>query len=117
MAVLFWCRRLLFGGLGASILRLRGIILAPWADPEGPWEQQKGHVAVGNWILKDFHSIWGPHLESSSGAEGKKYGFLFELDSRLLLVFESRAGHLVPFKPGFRMESIAKSNFSYESDE
>ena len=56
----FWCPKLSFGRVGASMLVAWGSVLAPW----GPWEQQKG---LRSQIVIDFAWISGPRFESCPG--------------------------------------------------
>ena len=52
----FWLLGLLFAGLGASFLTLRGTILAPRDHPGGPWAQQHGFEVV---VYRIFINLGG----------------------------------------------------------
>ena len=84
--------------------------MVPWGHPGSPSEQQEGHVVVWTRNLSDFVTIWELHFDRFLNI------FFSKLVSRSLFVAisVSNAGCLGLPKQGFRMEGIAKINFSQE---
>ena len=91
--------------------------MASWGHPARPWEQQEEHVGIQVRIFLDFGMMFGPHFGSFSGTMGQKSGVVLGFVSMSVLtpIPGSNSGHLGVFKQGFRMESIAKNNFSQKS--
>ena len=92
-------------------------ILAPRDHPGGPWEQQDGHEVARHRIFVDFGVISGPVYVGFSGLKCFKNRFLFRLVSMafLLAISDSDFRRLGLPNRRFRMEGIAKIDFSWKS--
>ena len=105
-----------FGRLGASNLAPWWTILAPWEHLGEPWEQQDGFEGVRHRIFIDFGVFSGPYF-GSLFITRLEIPIYFGLVSRSFCFpsFESNFRRLGFLKPGFRMERVAKNNFSQKS--
>ena len=103
-----WC--LHFGTLGSYF----AILGAPWATL-GAAGRTCGDP--GSHFCRFWHDL-GPHSESFSGTDGKKFGVVSRFDSMPFStpISGSKSRHLGMLEQGFSIEGIAKTNFSQNSE-
>ena len=103
-----WCLNLCTLGSYFAILG------APWATL-GAAGRTCGDP--GSHFCRFWHDL-GPHSESFSGTNGKKFGVVSRFGSMPFStpISGSKSGHLGLPKRGFRMEGIAKTNFSQKPE-
>ena len=86
LQLLLWTRFLLFWAprtyhLEACCLHFSTLetILSAWGHPEGPWEQQEGHVGARGKIFSDFGMILGHYFEIFLSSDGFNSMFFWSL--------------------------------------